>query len=78
MRAIDKLKELGQQDDSIVSIAKDENGEVYYYQHFIPEIDEDANYWSNGLELENGMFLLEENVKFDSQNWKKCIVSIHI
>ena len=72
MKAIDKLIELRKTDSSIVAIAQDEDGELFYYKGYIPVIQ--RYHWTNfRIDYEN----LSENVEFNSNNWKECIVTVN-
>lgn len=71
MKAIDKLIELRKTDSSIVAIAKDAGGDVFYYTHKIPKPQNLS--FSNNINC----FFLPESITFDSDNWKECIVTIN-
>lgn len=71
MKAINKLIELRKTDSSIVAIAMDFNGCIFYYVGVIPELHKYS--FSN----KTNSFLIEEPIEFDSINWEECIVTIN-
>ena len=73
--ALEKLKELREHDSSIVAIARDEDGSVFYFSSIIPIIKNLDSCWSNGHYMGIGYFELYDEVEFPSSDWTKCIVT---
>ena len=73
MKAIDKLIELRKIDSSIVAIAKDDGGSVFFYLNEIPF--RKSSIWDTSSAFSE--IIIEEDIEFDSNNWKECIVTIN-
>lgn len=72
MKAIEKLIQLRKEDPSIVAIAKDKNGEVFFYKTYIPKFYHE--YWQNAIGCDDNELF---DVEFDSENWQECIVTVN-
>lgn len=72
MKAIDKLIKLRKTDSSIVAICMDSDKEVFLFRNEIPEPL--FTCWHSNIEIFPQRCL--ENIEFDSDNWKECIVTV--
>lgn len=75
MKAIEKLIQLRKEDPSIVAIAKDRDGRVYYFNDFP---DECNSFWSNyGEQGTDFNEITDDILEFDSNDWTECIVTVN-